>query len=79
MAIPGAPPNLKFRPEGCRFAERCRYADEDCHKVTVDEQAAGPGRSYRCRHKLEELYKIYENNLPTLLDDSNEGAINGKK
>jgi peptide/nickel transport system ATP-binding protein len=75
MAIPGAPPNLKFRPQGCRFAERCRYADEECPRVTVNEQAAGPGRSYRCRHKLEELYKIYENNLPTLLDDENEGSV----
>jgi peptide/nickel transport system ATP-binding protein len=79
MAIPGAPPNLKFRPEGCRFAERCRYADEECHKATVSEQAATPGRTFRCRHKLEDLYKIYEDNLHTLLDDENGGTANGKK
>jgi len=25
-AIPGTPPNLKKPPDGCRFAERCKYA-----------------------------------------------------
>jgi peptide/nickel transport system ATP-binding protein len=60
MAIPGAPPNLKNRPEGCRFAGRCRYAGEECFKGSVDEQNAGAGRSYRCRlteTRLRELYK----------------------
>jgi peptide/nickel transport system ATP-binding protein len=79
MAIPGAPPNLKFRPSGCRFAERCRFADEACHKAEVPEQEAGPGRSYRCRHKLTDLYTIYENDLPNLLDDNKGGAKNDQK
>jgi peptide/nickel transport system ATP-binding protein len=69
QAIPGAPPNLKKRPEGCRFSGRCRYADEICRTVTVGEQPATPGRGYRCRHKLEDLYKIYEEELPKLLDE----------
>jgi peptide/nickel transport system ATP-binding protein len=77
QAIPGAPPNLKKRPVGCRFAERCRYADEECRKDGVEEQSAGPGRSYRCRHKLEDLYKIYEDELPGLLDDETEKTANG--
>jgi peptide/nickel transport system ATP-binding protein len=68
QAIPGAPPNLKNKPVGCRFAGRCRYADDICRTVTVEEQSATPGRSYRCRHKLEDLYKIYEDDLPKLLD-----------
>jgi peptide/nickel transport system ATP-binding protein len=29
-SIPGAPPDLANPPEGCRFAERCRYAQESC-------------------------------------------------
>jgi peptide/nickel transport system ATP-binding protein len=69
QAIPGAPPNLKQRPQGCRFAERCRYVDEPCWTTTVTEQNLSAGRYYRCRHKLDELYRIYEDELPSLLDD----------
>jgi peptide/nickel transport system ATP-binding protein len=82
MAIPGAPPNLKIRPSGCRFAERCRFADPECSRETVCEQYGGAeGRTYRCRHKLEDLFQIYENDLPNLLDHdniNNNGAGNEK-
>jgi peptide/nickel transport system ATP-binding protein len=72
MAIPGAPPNLKLKHQGCRFAERCRYADPECSKDAAPEQNGGkPGRTYRCRHKLEDLYHIYEKDLPNLLDAGN--------
>jgi peptide/nickel transport system ATP-binding protein len=60
MAIPGAPPNLKQKPAGCRFAERCRYAATECFKNSVAERKAGTSRSYRCRldeAKLRTLYK----------------------
>jgi len=30
-AIPGRPPDLVNPPAGCRFAPRCRYAQERCH------------------------------------------------
>lgn len=72
QAIPGSPPNLKKRPVGCRFGDRCKYADELCRKDSVNEQNASIGRSYRCRHPLEELYQIYENELPALLGDNEE-------
>jgi peptide/nickel transport system ATP-binding protein len=65
QAIPGAPPNLKQRPRGCRFAERCRYADEVCFSQTITEQPAGEGRYYRCRLDevtLRKLYKEQEEN-----------------
>jgi peptide/nickel transport system ATP-binding protein len=75
MAIPGAPPNLKKRPEGCRFGERCRFADPECRKTAVPEQTGSPGRTYRCRHKLEELYEIYENDLPNLLDNTGGAEV----
>jgi peptide/nickel transport system ATP-binding protein len=77
MAIPGAPPNLKFKPSGCRFAERCRFADAECSKETIGEQYGGAeGRSYRCRHKLEKLCQLYEKDLPNLLDN-NDAKNNG--
>lgn len=46
-SIPGAPPNLKYRIEGCRFAPRCKYAYETCRQGFVDEKNLGH-RMYRC-------------------------------
>jgi peptide/nickel transport system ATP-binding protein len=66
QAIPGAPPNLKKKPKGCRFAERCRYAETDCFSQTIKEHPAGEGRFYRCRMeeaKLREVYKKEEENI----------------
>ena len=44
--IPGAPPNLKNPPKGCRFLPRCAYASSQCHQEpplnTVE------GTSVRC-------------------------------
>jgi len=72
QAIPGAPPNLKKRPVGCRFADRCAYADGPCREGVVAEQNAGPGRTYRCRHDLDALHKIYEDSLPGIFDEYEE-------
>jgi len=63
QAIPGAPPNLKLKHEGCRFMERCRYKDE-CEVRPLEDQSAGPGRIYRCtipEAKLRELYAADQN------------------
>jgi peptide/nickel transport system ATP-binding protein len=62
QAIPGAPPNLKLKQEGCRFQERCRYSD-GCKDMPLKEQPAGSGRVFRCRlseAKLRELYAAGE-------------------
>jgi peptide/nickel transport system ATP-binding protein len=66
QAIPGAPPNLKVRPEGCRFSERCRYlkvCGAEGRKGMVEDRGAGPGRVYRClleEGRLRELYREQE-------------------
>jgi peptide/nickel transport system ATP-binding protein len=63
QAIPGAPPNLKVRPEGCRFSERCLYLKVCGGTGALEDKGAGPGRTYRCRlgeSKLRELHKRQE-------------------
>ena len=60
-AIPGTPPNLKKPPQGCRFAERCRYATEECHYQHIQEKPFGEGRSFSCRLSVEQLREAYEN------------------
>jgi peptide/nickel transport system ATP-binding protein len=49
-SIPGRPPNLITPPTGCRFAPRCTYADDWCHKELppLTEDAESPGHFYRC-------------------------------
>ena len=58
-AIPGTPPNLKRPPAGCRFADRCRYATEECKAMSVAVKDAGAGRAYRCRMSETELREVY--------------------
>ena len=58
-AIPGTPPNLKHPPQGCRFAERCKYAKPECHYTGVNEKPFGEGRTYRCLMSIDELREVY--------------------
>lgn len=60
-AIPGTPPNLKNPPQGCRFAERCKYATADCKFGTIAVKEFGEGRSYRCRFDVDKLKEAYAN------------------
>ena len=60
-AIPGTPPNLKKPPQGCRFAERCRYATDECHYHSVPEKQFDEGRGYCCRLSVDQLREAYKN------------------
>lgn len=57
-SIPGAPPNLKHVPEGCRFAERCKFAMPECRAGAKPMRRFDTG-GYRCilePEKLDELF-----------------------
>jgi len=60
-AIPGTPPNLKKPPQGCRFAERCKYATAQCRVNAIPMLDFENGRSYRCGHSVEHLREVYGN------------------
>lgn len=60
-AIPGTPPNLKKPPAGCRFADRCKYAAEECRANTVGIRKIGEGRGYRCLKDSNMLEEVYSN------------------
>lgn len=61
VAIPGTPPNLKKPPEGCRFAERCKYAQLLCKAARVPLADGGGGREYRCVMGIDALKEAYGN------------------
>jgi len=59
VAIPGTPPNLKNPPDGCRFAERCKYAMPKCKVYKVEFGDIGEGRCSRCLLSEQELRDLY--------------------
>jgi peptide/nickel transport system ATP-binding protein len=59
-AIPGTPPNLKNPPEGCRFADRCKYKKPACQApLTIPFETLGNGRGCRCLLTEQELREAY--------------------
>lgn len=46
--IPGTPPSLKNPPEGCRFAERCKYATDECRKTQPETVKVGENHYAAC-------------------------------
>jgi len=59
-AIPGAPPNLKKKIQGCRFADRCTYTTDECKSGKVTTKHIGD-RLYRCRVDSDTLKEWYAN------------------
>ena len=47
-AIPGRPPDLAAQIQGCRFAPRCPYVQEQCRVEEPPLRAAGQGHVFRC-------------------------------
>lgn len=47
-SIPGNVPNPKFMPKGCKFAPRCKYAEEICHEEEPGFFDVGNGHLSRC-------------------------------
>jgi len=48
--IPGSVPPLWASPVGCGFAERCRFATEQCHRKTPPLEEKFPGHWAACWH-----------------------------
>ncbi len=47
-SIPGLPPDLTHPPAGCRFAPRCRYAQQRCRDDDPPLDEGEPGHAYAC-------------------------------
>ncbi len=59
ISIPGTPPNLVDPEEGCRFAPRCPFAEEECWSVTPEPQSYGDGHIVEC-HRADEVELLQE-------------------
>jgi oligopeptide/dipeptide ABC transporter ATP-binding protein len=61
-AIPGRPPDLVDLPVGCRFAERCPYAElgDGCAARVPPLRELRPGHLVRSRHPASERARVPE-------------------
>jgi oligopeptide/dipeptide ABC transporter ATP-binding protein len=49
-SIPGAPPDPRHYPVGCRFAPRCGFAQEDCRGASFQLEPVRAERASACIH-----------------------------
>jgi oligopeptide/dipeptide ABC transporter ATP-binding protein len=54
-SIPGMPPDLSDPPKGCRFAPRCRYAEDQCLDVAPTLRDDGDSHSYACFYPVHRV------------------------
>ena len=47
-SIPGSVPDLSVMPEGCRFAPRCKYAQDSCKQKLPELQTVSEGHRCAC-------------------------------
>lgn len=59
ISIPGTPPDLVDPDEGCRFAPRCPFAEEECWQVTPPPEEFEDGHVVRC-HRADEAEELRE-------------------
>lgn len=59
ISIPGSPPELIDPEEGCRFAARCPFAEEECWEVTPEPREFEDGHTVEC-HRADEIDYLQE-------------------
>jgi len=57
ISIPGSPPELVDLEEGCRFADRCPFAEEECYEQTPRPQEVAEGHVVEC-HRADEAEEL---------------------
>jgi peptide/nickel transport system ATP-binding protein len=57
-SIPGLPPDLTRPPQGCRFAPRCRFAEDDCRQADPPLTLQPDGRSHACLHPVDPTHHL---------------------
>lgn len=52
-SIPGSASSLSDRPQGCPFAPRCTYREDDCEQAPVPDTSELSGRVVHCLHQVD--------------------------
>ncbi len=80
--IPGMPPDLTRPPQGCKFAARCRYAQDSCRQDEPPLAGDVPGHEYRCFYPVGSVsddagVADLKVTGPVSLEDVAGAAVNG--
>jgi len=75
ISIPGAPPDLIDPDEGCKFAPRCPFAEDECWEVTPESREFDGGHSVKC-HRADEVELLHReaSKRETWLGNSDQSA-----
>jgi peptide/nickel transport system ATP-binding protein len=65
-SIPGMPPDLTKPPAACRFAARCRYAQDDCRAQDPPYRVDEVGHEFACFHPVGAAERSGEEVVVTL-------------
>jgi peptide/nickel transport system ATP-binding protein len=71
-SIPGMPPDLADPPDHCRFAARCRYAQDRCRREQpelVKADNAGQGHVHACFFPVTDALQDPQDGVDGLADD----------
>jgi peptide/nickel transport system ATP-binding protein len=78
--IPGQPPDLTAPPRGCKFAARCRYAQDSCRASEPELTSPGSSHAFRCFFPVGEFETLPEarrTRRPPAATFAGEGAGSG--
>ena len=56
--IPGLPPDLTRAPAECRFAPRCRFAQDDCRSTDPPLMPQPDGSEHACLHPVDAAHRL---------------------
>ena len=73
-SIPGLPPDLTRPPAGCRFAQRCVFATDDCVRGEPPLGGANPGHPFACFHPRQVSAEALVGSAGALIAEADRNA-----
>jgi len=74
-SIPGLPPDLTDPPKACRFAPRCRYAQDDCRAQDPPYRVDEVGHEFACFHPVGAAERAADEVTVTLTERTSSEEI----
>jgi len=72
--IPGSVPSPGARPDGCRFAPRCSFAQDACREAAQELVEVDPEHAVRCRRAVDIAVELAA--PPTTVEPTGSNAAN---
>ncbi|MFC4031903.1 ABC transporter ATP-binding protein [Streptomyces polygonati] len=73
--IPGRPPEAGAEPPGCRFADRCAFAEDRCRTARIPLATGADGRRVRCVRAAELAETLADPFRPAAVGPASAGPV----